>query len=356
MRVHVELAHNLHPLDWAARNARREVPDKWPYGLDRLANYGVEPTFRTPIRGRAVERIARAVRAKGGGFEWLDAAVSLPRLARRQADAILCWEEQTAVPAIFRERAAPGGKPVVTGIIWLTDGDAVPPLAARLARRVLPYAQAIWVASNRQILPLTRDWGVQASRVHYIPLGIETRFFRPASPDVAESGLVVSAGNDRHRDHAMLVEAVTQVRRRVGAARVEIATRQPVVIDGELGARRVGFTERDVAALYGRASIVAVSTVPNVHASGLTVALEAMASARPVVVPSDTGLADYVVSGETGMLYRSGDVTSLTAAIEQLLTEPKAAAAMGVAARRRVEAHYTTEAQATRLADLLKSI
>lgn len=356
MRVHVELSHDLHPDEWRRRHDRGEVPDRLPYGLDYLADNGIDATFRTPLRGRAKERLARAARAKGAGYEWLGALAGLPAAGRRSSDAIFCWHEHTAVPVILRERSVLRGKPVVTGLIWLTDGDDVSPGAAKLARHALPHAAAIWVLSRRQLDPLMRDWGVAASRLHYVEQGIDTDFFTAAPSGQAEPGLVVSAGNDRHRDHPMLVEAVRRARLRLGSARLELASRLPVPIEPELGLRHTGLTERDVAGLYARASVVAVATGPNLHASGLTVALEAMASARPLVVPDDSGIAEYVVPGETALVYRTGDVDSLAAALEQLLAEPDAAAAMGVAGRRRVEENYTTRAQAARLASVLRTI
>src|SRR3954453_2982469 len=122
MRVCLELRHNLHPDEWAARHRRGEVPDRWPYGLDRLANHGIQADFRRPLRGRVPKRIARALRAQGGGFEWFESATSVVSRERRRADLILCWDEYAGVPAIMRERGI-RGRPVVTGVVWLADGD-----------------------------------------------------------------------------------------------------------------------------------------------------------------------------------------------------------------------------------------
>ncbi|HWE92061.1 MAG TPA: glycosyltransferase family 4 protein [Pseudonocardiaceae bacterium] len=350
MRAVVELSHELHPDEWAARHAAEEVPDRWPYGLHRLAGHGVQPVLRTPVRGRAPERIGAALRNRGGGLEWLDALAG-PRAQRRHADAVLCWDERTGVPAVLRERIS-GRRPVITGVVWLTDRYQVSATAARAARLALPRAALVWASSSAMIGPLVADWGVPASRVRHIPLGIDPDFFRPRAVH-PEPGLVVSAGNDRHRDHDLLVRAMHQVRRRHVGARAEIATRLPVRIGPEIGAARSGLHEGQVAGLYARASVVAVATMPNVHASGLTVILEAMACGAPVVVPDNPGLVDYVVPGETGLVYPVGDEDALASCLSKLLADPAAGAAMGQAGRRLVEQNYTTEHQAALLAEAM---
>jgi glycosyltransferase involved in cell wall biosynthesis len=330
VRVFVELSHQLHPAEWAVRHANHEVPDHSPYGLDRLARHGVQPVMGTPRGGRAYARVARAVRHRLGGYEWLDA------LRFNDCDAVLCWDEYSGVPAALRERR----KPVATGVVWLTD--SVTPMTARFARWALPRAGLVWASSAAMIPRLRDNWKVQ--RAHHVPLGIDTDFFR-VQPHSSELGLVVSAGNDRHRDHVQLVRAV----RKVPGARLEIATRLPV----DPSVARRGLNEGQIRGLYARASVVAVATTPNVHASGLTVTLEAMASGRPVVIPDTPGLTDYVVPGETGLVYPVGDEDALADRIRTLLAEPAMAAEMGCAGRRRVEREYSTELQAARLAELV---
>ena len=113
MRVCLELRHDVHPDEWSARHQRGEVPDRWPYGLDRLANYGVQPEFRRPLRSRVPMRAARALSAKGGGFEWLEGSATAFAPERGRADAVVCWDEYNGVPAVIRERALRGVDRVV---------------------------------------------------------------------------------------------------------------------------------------------------------------------------------------------------------------------------------------------------
>jgi glycosyltransferase involved in cell wall biosynthesis len=354
MRVCLELRHNVHPEEWAARHRRGEVPDRWPYGLDRLANYGIQVDFRRPLQGRVPKRIARALRARGGGFEWLESAVSVGSSERRRADLILCWDEYAGVPAVMREQAI-RGRQVVTGVVWLADGDVAPSVIARAARRALPRAALVWASSSGMIPALNEDWKVPSERLHHVPLGVDAEFFQPTS-DPPQPGLVVTAGNDRHRSHALLVSVIAEVQRRHPSAHLELATRLPVQVPASIGQRRIGLNEGQIAQMYRRAALVVVLTRPNVHASGLTVTLEAMASGRPVVVTDTPGLSDYVSDGVTGLLVPPGDLWAAARAIESLLADPDRARAMGLQGRRTVDRAFTTEVQAARLAELMREL
>ncbi|WP_173138079.1 glycosyltransferase family 4 protein [Kibdelosporangium persicum] len=287
--------------------------------------------MRIPARGRVVERIGRAARHRLGGYEWADA------FRRNTGDVILCWDEYSGVPAALRERR----KPVITGVVWLTD--EVDRTTAWFAKRALPRAARVWASSSAMIPRLERDWGVR--KAQHIPLGIDVDFFQ-ARPRT-EEGLVVSAGNDRHRDHGTLIRAVTKV----PGARLEIATRLPI----PQRFARIGLNEGQIRDLYHRASVVAIATTPNVHASGLTVTLEAMASGRPVVIPDTPGLTDYVENERTGLVYPVGDEDALAKCVQRLLGDDAMAEEMGRAARRKVEQHFSTELQAARLAELIRT-
>jgi glycosyltransferase involved in cell wall biosynthesis len=67
------------------------------------------------------------------------------------------------------------------------------------------------------------------------------------------------------------------------------------------------------------------------------VMIEAMAVGRPVIAPREGGPLVIVVDGETGLLVTPRDPDALAAAIVELLADPARRAAMGRAARARVE-------------------
>jgi glycosyltransferase involved in cell wall biosynthesis len=78
------------------------------------------------------------------------------------------------------------------------------------------------------------------------------------------------------------------------------------------------------------------------HSEGISnVILEAMATALPVLATSVGGNADLLVSGRTGHLVPPDDVQAMAARLIQLARDPQAAARMGQAGRRRMEARFS---------------
>jgi glycosyltransferase involved in cell wall biosynthesis len=68
------------------------------------------------------------------------------------------------------------------------------------------------------------------------------------------------------------------------------------------------------------------------------VALEAMASGRPLIASRTGGLPELVGEGESGLLVEPGDVMSLAVAVQQLLGDPYLRARMAEAGKRRARA------------------
>jgi glycosyltransferase involved in cell wall biosynthesis len=348
VRLHLEYAHTLDAVQWQTQHAAGLVPDRFPYGLDWLERHGFELYASPPADGVAAFLDGVGRRATGG-FEFVEAMRSR---ARRSCDAALCWDERTGVPAALRSRL-PGEPDAVFGVIWWTEPDA--PIGRRgrmLAKKALQKAAGVWAMSTAQLGVLERDWGVDAQRLHLLHMGIDADFWH-ANEARQEPNLVVGAGNDRHRDHPLLVEAMTRLRRRRPEVRLELVTHQRVSVLPELGKRHPHLTHPEMRELYGRASVVAVALKPNFHLSGLSVMLEAMACSCPVVVTDSPGLSDYLRNGETGLVVPVGNAEALAKAVEELLVDPDRARALAEAGREFVSA-FSTTAQAATLGRIIR--
>ncbi len=88
---------------------------------------------------------------------------------------------------------------------------------------------------------------------------------------------------------------------------------------------------------------------------GLTL-IEAM-SVGAALVAARAGAAELVVEdGVTGVLTPPGDVDALVAALEPLMRDPEACAAMGRRARARVVERFSLDAEAARIADVYRAL
>jgi mannosyltransferase len=75
------------------------------------------------------------------------------------------------------------------------------------------------------------------------------------------------------------------------------------------------------------------------------------------LVASRAGAAELVVEdGDTGVLVPPGDKDALAAALEPLLRDPRAAAAMGERARSRVLTTFSLEAEADGIAKVYRTL
>lgn len=352
MRVTVPLAGGLTAAGWARRHAAGEVPDQSPYGLHRLEDRGHRVRFASArtsdgARGRAQERIARSVRHRTGGYEFVERMLGA---GAHGGDAILAYDERTGVPALLTGRT-----PVAAGVGWLTTRAAAGRIHGDLAARALPRAAAVWSQCSAVLPVLAEQWDLAPSRLHFIPLGIDTDFY-VEQPLPAEPGLVVSAGEDRFRDHATLVGAMHQVRAAHPGSHLELASGLPFEAPDGLVTVHTERLDGRIRDLYARACVVAVALHPTVTGSGLTVVLEAMASGRPIVVTDNPGISDYVEHGVTGLLVPPGDPAAAAAAIRSLLDDDDRRIAMGRAAAARARERFTTGVMAGHLARMLTSM
>ena len=247
----------------------------------------------------------------------------------------MTWDENTA----YRMQVLHPRTRLATGVIWLTDMAQAGSTPARLLS-MLSGAESAWVLSEAQVEPLRRVLGSRGPRVFPIPFGIDSDFF--GAQPYPTRPRIVSVGNDRDRDPATLYAALA----RVLAARpdTEVVVQTASDLAPPEGVRVVRhMPHAELRDLYATASVIVVPTRPNLHASGMTVALESLATARPVVVSDTPGMDRYVSEGRTGHLVPPGDAERLARAVLGLLDDPQRAAELGRNGRIEVERRFTTQ-------------
>lgn len=234
------------------------------------------------------------------------------------------------------------------------------PRIRALSRRGICGAAGI-ITVSRYLSEELRNTGLPLPPVYVANMGVDLGRFRPADRDAAraERGigpgpLVLAVGGLTERKNPLrLLQAFTRVRATHPDARLAF------VGDGPLrGAVQAGIAHRDlgdavlmpgalphdeVAGWLAAADVLALPSL--VEPLGV-VALEAMASGRPVAVTSVGGAVEVV--GRAGTTVDPLDPSSIAAGILRVLADPPSVEACRAAAQR-----HSVERQAARVLDVL---
>jgi glycosyltransferase involved in cell wall biosynthesis len=84
--------------------------------------------------------------------------------------------------------------------------------------------------------------------------------------------------------------------------------------------------------------------------------LEAMAFGKPVIASDMGGIPELVVHDETGLLFPAGDAGALRQCLTRLMSDPSLRRELGIAARRRAEAHFSLDQHNTSLLRLYETV
>ncbi|MGW3075323.1 MULTISPECIES: glycosyltransferase family 4 protein [unclassified Kitasatospora] len=300
---------------------------------------------------RATRRAAEIARAHGCDRVWFGAAAPLAAMAP---------DLRRLAPGIRRTVATTHGHE-----IWWARTPGARGLLRRIGRGtdVVTYLGAY---TRARIAPAL---GPDARLTRLVP-GVDPSVFRPTgagSPATAPVVLCVARLVPRKGQDA-LIRALPAVRRAVPGTTLVLVGRGPD--EGRLRglARRLtepgsvvftgGLDHAATAVHYAGADVFAMPCRTRrlgLEAEGLGIVfLEAAAAGLPVVAGRSGGAPDTVLDGVTGAVVDGRAPAEVAAALTRILLAPPAERArMGAAGRRWAEEHWTWEASARRLTDLL---
>jgi len=346
--VTIQLLYGPHvdAATWSLRHRRGEVPDALPYGLDRLGAHGLRVVATAPSTTPGVVRTA--LRKVGGGIDWAGRVRHTP-----PAETVLSWDERAGVPAALRVEV-----PVITGVIWATEA-LLRPLLERAIGLGLRRAARVFTLSTAQIHPLTARFGLDPRRTFPVNFGVDTDFFVPTPDTDVDRDLLVSVGNDRDRDFTGVLAVFRRVRELRPSSRLTIVSHRvpPKLVGNAPGVTVIPrLSHVELREVLGRATLSLVVTRPNLHASGMTAALESAAMSRPAVITATPGMQTYAPADGGVVLVPPSDVEAAAQACLALLSDAAAADELGKVGRATVVARFSTRTQAMELAALARSV
>jgi glycosyltransferase involved in cell wall biosynthesis len=218
------------------------------------------------------------------------------------------------------------------------------------------------VAVSRAMQEKLVALGAPPERVHYNPCGVDCALFDGATP--AESPPVVLAVGRFVEKKApqLTLAAFARVLGECPEARLHMIGDGPLFGECRRLAARLGISHgvtfmgrqphRVVAEEMRRARLFAQHSIEAASgdSEGTPVSiLEAGAAGLPVVSTRHGGIPDVVLDEETGLLVEEQDVTGMSHRMLRLLCDPRLAGALGRAARRHVETHFSAARSNERL-------
>lgn len=187
--------------------------------------------------------------------------------------------------------------------------------------------------------------GVPPRKTIVIPNGVDTRLFRPLTPEQIPHSVLWTGRYVPEKGLAHLLKAAKVVAADVPDSKFLL------VGSGEEQSKLVALTrqlelennvrfidpipQKDIAALLNKCTLFALPSLSEGFPNAL---LEAMACAKPVVATCGIGLEEVV--GDVGILVPPGKSCELATAIKTILTDPRLGKKLGVRGRERVMTYY----------------
>lgn len=330
------------------RLARGEAPDTSLLGQNHLHEHGIDASIHNPSLRRVDRRSGLIHR-----ITWNVRELTLP-WELGDAD-LVCTPLARVFPYMARLRGRPPVLVISYHLCATYERSRAP--ARRMLKASVRSAAGVVCISDAGRSRLIELMEVDAAKVHVAQLGVDEGYWQP-SP-LAEDGYVLTVGRDLARDYQTFVRAVEGL-----PLRAVIVAKHENLAGIELPSNvdvRLDISPAEVRELYAGASCAVVPIHREGHRhgtenSGTIALLEAMATARPVIVTERSTLRDYVAPDETAVTVPPDDPAALRSAIERVTADRGLAEQLGRSAREAVDERFTTRAFAGRLADVIRRL
>jgi glycosyltransferase involved in cell wall biosynthesis len=248
---------------------------------------------------------------------------------------------------------------------WPAPDDELRRIGIAMEGACLRLADAVLSSSRYSARACADAYALDGDAIPVVHAGVDLQRFRPRDPVAAPATrpLVLFVGRVAASKGAdVLVDAALRVAAEFPGLRVRLIGRDDDGLGGRLTARAAAAGLPDLLELPGpvphtalpaeyHAATVFCAPSPCEGGPGF-VQLEAMASGLPVIGCAETGVAEVIEHGVTGLLVPRRDPTALATALRELLGDAARAAALGRAARAHVERDADPARCAARLVSL----
>ena len=220
----------------------------------------------------------------------------------------------------------------------------------KMQSRVAQRMTRVLTVSSNSADDIVADHGVDRSRLHVVPVGVDQEIFRPL-PDVERvpGRLITTASADvTMKGLRYLLEALAKLRTERHVELVVIGKKKEGGASAkairDLGLEDVvtfvtGVPEQRIIELYSEAE---VAVVPSLYEGFSLPAIEAMSCGVPLVATTGGALPEVVgTGGDTALLVPPGDSEALAARIRTALDDADLRAAIGARGRERVIDRWT---------------
>ncbi|HVW80026.1 MAG TPA: glycosyltransferase family 4 protein [Mycobacteriales bacterium] len=219
----------------------------------------------------------------------------------------------------------------------------------KMQGKVASRLTSIVTVSTNSGQDIARDFKVDPGVMRVVPIGVDTKTFRPPkAPRVPGRIVAVSSSDSPIKGVKVLLEAVAKLRTGQEVELVVVGKPNPdgpvakAVKDLNLSdtVRFVsGLSNDAIAELLGSAE---VAVVPSLYEGFSIPAVEAMACATPLIATTGGALPEVVgTDGTSGVLVEPGNPEELADALSALFADDARRKAIGAAGRKRIETSYT---------------
>lgn len=182
----------------------------------------------------------------------------------------------------------------------------------------------------------------------FIPFGVDVNFWGEGPDTTNNRRGVLFIGNDLNRDFSLVVQiarTLKEIKFKFVTSRLheDEMPKNVELIKGDW--RNSLLTDKEVRNLYYESSFVIVPLKDSLQPSGQSVALQAMACGKAVILTRTRGLwePEYMLHGENCWLVEPNNPEQLSEAIRHLGNNPKEVKRLGNNAKRLVELRYKSK-------------